>query len=316
MLFSACGGDDVVDEQEHKPTITPTPEPEVVKDHVSDLTGVWQSTTDDGVYFLAISDKGEVTYCLNRITLGKGTAKFLKDTLKISNDFTDETDIMFVTNRVGDTIDISGKIKAFKTDSVTDISQKLVLTKERYVYSYKKEQAWENEDTIRIYTGVDEDGFFIGIGGYFCGKSTYSFISDDRFRQDLINCDTRQLVDWHTGVYVGRNRVLKDSTISPTLYFHLDALSKPYIYRLHKILKLDNGSWFELNLDPEKDMSENDAISRVADYLFTEDYWKYRVDRYSAHTYKKSYGWDIEKILYIMRNNMLAKQAKIINYKE
>jgi hypothetical protein len=110
ILFSACGGDDVVDEQEREPIITPTPEPEVVKDHVSDLTGVWQSITDDGVYFLAISDKGEVTYCLNRITLGKGTAKFLKDTLKISNDFTDETDIMFVTNRVGDTIDISGKV--------------------------------------------------------------------------------------------------------------------------------------------------------------------------------------------------------------
>lgn len=188
-VFTSCSDDN--DEQGDKSNIE-TPE-----EKISNYAGVWESVDDD-MFFLAISEEGNVNYCLNDYLIGRGDGYIKDNTIIINNSYSSFTDKLKL-NKIEDTqISIRGKINRAKGDGIEDVNIVLTKTKEPFVNSFRG-QFWKSMTLLSaIYGDV---------------QRTMSFISDDYLQYKYYVKNTGKTIKEELWYYIPRKHHKKGDLI-------------------------------------------------------------------------------------------------------
>ena len=101
---------------------------------ISDLIGVWQGVNNQ-LLFLSVSPSGKVSFCLDYLVMGYGTAKYISDTLIINDDYLGCTDKIEITKN-NNYLYVHGKINKHKSNEQNILHIRLENTDEAHVLSF------------------------------------------------------------------------------------------------------------------------------------------------------------------------------------
>lgn len=154
IIFSACSKDDA------EYNIPDSDVKEESENTINKIAGVWESTNND-LYFISISSKGQVAYCFGEYTMGIGYAKLNGRKLVIENDYSGHSDKLEI-DMDGDRLSITGHIPQKGTGKDEYIILLLKKVDEINIYSFMGEFWMPFSGLHVIYGSVQETLSFVG----------------------------------------------------------------------------------------------------------------------------------------------------------
>ena len=123
FCVTSCSKDD--DDEIESGTEQPRQEESYLQ--ASDLNGVWTLTGTNGLYFIAFTETGHYSFCLNNKLMGAGTYTLDKNTLTLNNGYLYTKDILKI-EKDQNLLKLSGEMLEFKSSSKQSVNVSLMKT--------------------------------------------------------------------------------------------------------------------------------------------------------------------------------------------